>query len=247
MKTLGRGARLSGNTLKLIAATLMVIDHTGALLFPELLILRIIGRPGFTLFAFLIAEGCRYTRHRVKHFLSVFGIAALCQVVFTVATGSYHMNALLTFSLAILLCYALDLSKCLCVSGDRAGLVLGLLFFPLSVVAAWALTTAVSFDYGFFGCMVPVFASLFFPPRVGRNPWQRLDRIEVHVAAIAVGQLLLSGVSHPITYAALASLPLLLLYSGKRGRLRLKWFFYLFYPAHFLLLVGIAAAIMYFR
>ena len=236
--TLSSCRRLTGNTLKVIAAILMVIDHVGALLLPEVLVLRAIGRPGFPLFAFVIAEGCRHTRHRTKHFLSVFTVAAVCQVAFTVATGSYHMNALLTFSVAILLCYALDVSKSLCLSGDKAQCAIGILLFPLAVATVWALTRAVSFDYGFFGCMAPVFFSLFHPPRTGPCPWSRLDRIEVHVACLSIGLFLLARVSHPISYWMFAALPLLLLYSGKRGRLRMKWFFYIFYPAHFLLILG---------
>ncbi len=229
--------RLNGNTLKLIAALLMLIDHTGALLFPEVLVLRAIGRPGFTLFAFMIAEGCRYTSNRLKHFLSVLAVAAVCQIAFSIATGSLHMNALVTFSLSILLCYALDTSKSLWLSEERPLSVraLGLAVFPVAVTAVWALTTyAVSVDYGFLGCMVPVFGSLFQPPRNSRSVWERLDRNEIHVLSLGVGQLLLSSASHPLNYFALLALPLLLLYSGKRGRWRMKYFFYIFYPAHFL-------------
>ena len=35
-------------------------------------------------------------------------------------------------------------------------------------------------------------------------------------------------------------LPLLLAYSGKRGKWNLKYFFYIFYPVHLVILEGIA-------
>ena len=39
---------------------------------------------------------------------------------------------------------------------------------------------------------------------------------------------------------ALLALPLLLLYSGKRGKVKMKYFFYVFYPLHLAALEGIA-------
>ncbi len=247
MRTLGRCACLSGNTLKLIAVFLMTLDHVGALLFPDLIVLRAIGRPGYPLFAFTIAEGCRYTRSPLRHFVSIFAVAAVCQIAFTVATGSYHLNALVTLSLGVLLTIALDVSKSLGCAGEKplALRLLGLAVFPLATAAVFLLTTyAVSLDYGFFGCMLPVFASLFHPPRRhAPAAWGRLDRNELHVASTAVGQVLLGLHSNPLNLFALFGIPLLLLYSGKRGRLRLKWFFYLYYPAHFLIIIAIALLI----
>ena len=233
--------RLNGNTLKLLAVFFMVFDHACTLFFPEHLFLRAIGRPGFAFFAFLIAEGCRYTRHRLRHFLLVFSVAAVCQVAYTVATGDTHLNALLTFSLAILLCYALDVAKTYGVDATLPlGIrLLGVLLFPLAMVAAWLLTDRFSFDYGFYGAIVPVFASLFHSPRGRTAPWSRLDRNVVHVATLSIGLILLAYHSLPLAYFMLLGIPFLLLYSGKRGRWRMKYFFYIAYPAHFLVLMGI--------
>ena len=44
-------------------------------------------------------------------------------------------------------------------------------------------------------------------------------------------------------YYALLSIPVLLLYSGKRGKLNLKYFFYVFYPLHLLAIEGVAMLI----
>jgi hypothetical protein len=72
---------LSGNALKLIAALAMLIDHIGVLLLPQVLILRVIGRISFPIFAFMIAEGCRYTKNKARYFFTMFGVGAACQVV----------------------------------------------------------------------------------------------------------------------------------------------------------------------
>ena len=111
---------LSGNQLKLIALVTMTIDHVGMLLFPRLRILRYIGRIAFPIFAYMIAEGCHYTRNRRKYLLSMIFVAALCQVVYFFAMGSLYMSVLVTFSLSIGLIYLADYAQ----SGGRFGTAL---------------------------------------------------------------------------------------------------------------------------
>ena len=55
-------AGLTGNQLKLLALFAMTCDHVGLQLLPQFIILRIIGRLAAPLFAYMIAEGCRYTQ-----------------------------------------------------------------------------------------------------------------------------------------------------------------------------------------
>ena len=73
---------MSGNKLKIIACITMLIDHAGLLLYPNLLLLRYIGRMSMPLFAFLIAEGCLHTRSKTRYFASIFSMAILCQAVY---------------------------------------------------------------------------------------------------------------------------------------------------------------------
>ena len=94
---------LSASTLKIIACVTMVIDHVGAYIFTDLVILRIIGRLSFPIFAYFIAEGCRYTRHKLKRFLLVFGLGLLCEAAFFLYTGGLDGGILMTFSFSILL------------------------------------------------------------------------------------------------------------------------------------------------
>ena len=54
---------LSGNALKIIATILMVIDNVGYIIFPSVLAFRIIGRISFPIFAFMIANGTKYTKN----------------------------------------------------------------------------------------------------------------------------------------------------------------------------------------
>ena len=48
---------LTKNQLKILAMVCMTIDHIGAMLFPQAVWLRVIGRLAFPLFSYCIAEG----------------------------------------------------------------------------------------------------------------------------------------------------------------------------------------------
>ncbi|MFB2921097.1 TraX family protein [Aerosakkonema funiforme] len=43
--------------IKVLAALLMLVDHIGAIFFPKIFVLRIVGRLSFPLFAWLIGQG----------------------------------------------------------------------------------------------------------------------------------------------------------------------------------------------
>ena len=62
---------ISGNQLKILAAIFMVIDHVGLMFFPSMIIFRCIGRLSMPIFAFMISEGARYTRNKLKYFLVI--------------------------------------------------------------------------------------------------------------------------------------------------------------------------------
>ena len=78
---------VSGSSLKLLACVFMAIDHVGVRLFPHLIILRIIGRLAFPMFAFFIAEGCRYTRNKLRHFLMIFAVGVAYCIFYFIYTA----------------------------------------------------------------------------------------------------------------------------------------------------------------
>lgn len=216
---------LSGNALKLLAALFMTIDHVGVLLLPHVIVLRILGRLALPIFAYMIAEGCRYTRNRLRYFGSVFALGVLCQIVYYLAERSLYFSILITFSLSIATIYALQDWK------DQKTPRSALVFFG-AVAGVYALNRIFAIDYGFWGCMLPVFAAAF-----QKTAW---DRPWVNLGMLGLGLLVLAADLGQIQYYALPALPLLACYNGRRGRWKLKYFFYLFYPIHLVLLQGIA-------
>lgn len=230
---------LSGNALKIIAAITMFIDHVGYMLFPQIIILRIIGRLSFPIFAFMIAEGCRYTKNKLRYFLTVFSVAFAVQLTYYLYNGDLSMGILVTFSLSIPVIYLLQLFKKTLFDGSpvllkfSAGAVLA-----VAIVGVYVLTMFVSLDYGFFGCMMPVAASLLRVPKdAPENVVFKI--IDSDVASVGVMAVLLAVYSFRSGWVqpySLFAIPLLLLYSGERGKFKMKYFFYVFYVAHFLVI-----------
>lgn len=217
---------LSGNQLKILALITMTCDHVGLQLFPDVLLLRIIGRLAMPIYAYMIAEGCRHTRSMGKYLGTMLAFAAVCQGVYFFAMGSLYMSILVTFSLAICLIFLLQQAR----EGSTTA-ALGLLaaIAGVSVLTLPRLIPGTDFgiDYGFFGIMLPVLIFL------GRNKWESLLLCALGLTALACS-------SGGIQWYSLAALPLLALYSGKRGNYKMKYLFYIYYPAHLAAIYGIS-------
>ena len=237
---------LSGNMLKIIAAISMLTDHFGLMFFPFDVEYRIIGRLAFPIFAFMISEGAKYTKNRIRYFFSIFLLGVICQSVYnSFDYGAIYNNILLTFSVSILLIYLLDLFKGAMLSRNpepKRTALFGVLFI-LAVVAVYVLNNLpvkMRFDYGFAGCMIPVMISAFdFHGLSAPDILLKLDCLPVRLIMLALGLLMFIPDSPSYQWYALLALIPLALYSGKRGKYNMKYFFYIFYPTHLVLLEGL--------
>lgn len=218
---------LTGNQLKLIALFSMTCDHVGLQLFPDILILRIIGRLALPIFAYMIAEGCRYTRNRKKYLLRMAALAVVCQVVYFFAMRSLYQCILVTFSLSICLIYALDHLQSHPGQGARM-LALGVFVavFVLCVVLPDVLP-GFEIDYGLMGVLLPVL--IYF----GR-PVQNY---------LLAGLILLGFTCGGIQWWGLGAIPLLAVYNDQRGKYNIGKLFYIYYPAHLVLIYGLSQLI----
>ncbi len=243
---------LSGNVLKILAAVLMVCDHVGLMFFPSEIGFRIIGRLAFPIFAFMISEGARYTKNKLKYFLTIFLLATVCQLVYYFFdNGSLYMCILVTFSLSILLIYALNATKRALSESEspkyKYAICMGTLFLLL-VVGVYVLTRYIQIDYGFAGIMTPVFASLFdFRGMNVPDKLKKLDNIPCRVLCTGIGLIMLSIQAGGPQYFCIFALLLLLLYSGERGKYKMKYFFYLFYPLHLVFLEAIYLLLLFVK
>ncbi len=230
--------RLSGSTLKVIAILAMTVDHIGAFLFPDILWLRYIGRLTFPIMGFFVYEGWRHTRNIRRYGLRLLLFAAVSEIPFNLIhagglSAPHHQNIGFTLLLGLL---ALELSHkgglgwvgagAACLLGDllwvdygSAGVLSILLFGTFAhIKLPAALSVAAStllFTYGQWSVVWP-HIEWFSPATYHLIP--------------------------PQTWA-IAAIPLLLLYNGKRGRAP-GWLFYAFYPGHLLLLYLYGPAII---
>lgn len=243
---------ISGSTLKLIAIVSMFIDHIGAAVLENGLldstlapagaalrsqlisldrILRAIGRPAFPIFCFLLVEGFLHTRDAKKYALRLFLFALISEIPFDLAIHgkpvAWNMqNVYFTLLIGLLVMMA-SARFSQNTSGNPAPRELRIgkyrldnvwiqsLIFALGLAAGYLLRT----DYGFKGVLLIEILYFF-----------RYDRRNQCVAgAIAMSWELPAPLAFLPVYA----------YNGKRG-LSLKYFFYLFYPVHLLILAGIA-------
>ena len=213
---------LTNNQLKIIAMVAMLLDHVGKVLLPQYQILQIIGRLAFPIFAFMIAEGCYYTRNKIRYFLSVFLLGSGCQAVYIIWEKSFYMNILLTFSLSIIFIFSLENYK----KTKEKRIRILMLFTVITVLLIAVMLPVILIDqgfiidYGIFGVLLPVV--IFYSPEKTRKL--------LFTAGILI--LLTLDLGGGIQWFSLLAVPLLALYNQKRGKYNIKPLFYIFYPAH---------------
>lgn len=238
---------LNGNVLKILAAIFMVIDHFGFIFYPRVMFLRYIGRLAMPLFAFLIAEGCRYTKNKIKHLSLILGLGLICQIAYAIYEPSdIYFSILITFTLSILTIYALKfMKKCVFEHKKWWLIVISIFVFLFAVAFTYVFCYYFTVDYEFWGCMLPVFASLFDFRGINNQKLVKYDKLILRAFTFSVGVVVFVLTSGNVSFSiyALLSIPLIFLYNGSRGKVNLKYFFYVFYPLHLLLLEGIYTAI----
>ena len=219
---------LSGSTLKIIAMVTMLIDHIGAAVLARMIIagdtelydmysvFRMIGRVAFPIFCFLLIEGFSHTRDVKRYAVRLSLFALISEIPFDLAFSSKvlefeYQNVF--FTLAIGLVTVMLYKQ---VEEKRfQNLVIKWILQILVGLGGACVAEFLRTDYGMLGVLVIL---LFYILRQNR------------FYQIAAGCILFMD---NVT-ALLAFIPVAF-YNGTRG-LRVKWLFYIFYPAHLLLL-----------
>jgi hypothetical protein len=230
---------LSSFWLKVLACVFMFIDHFGVSVFPNITAFRIIGRLAFPIFAFLISEGCHYTKNRLKHFLNIFILGVLCEAVYIIYDGRYYGNILLTFSLSVVLIYCLQEIKRCVFSKDVNKSVMFFVAFTFVLVGAFVFNSSLGVDYGFYGVITPVIMSVFYyKPYENHVFFKKTNNNFFKILGLSLGLLLVCFNKNALNCQAvsLLAVPIICLYNGRLGRYKLKYAFYLFYPLHLLLI-----------
>ena len=230
-----RSRGLDGGALKCIAAALMLTDHVGAILLPEVPVLRCVGRLAFPIFAFFIAEGYAHTRDFGRYFRRLAILAVVSEIPFNLENGAVfdltRQNVLFTFCLALLTLRGLEALGRERGFGRWAGC-------GLVLAAGFAAGELLRTDYGGWGVVTVALLQLCRDGKYAKL-WLLLAMAAVNGLGMGSLTVPVFGGEMPIQIFAVAALPVIWLYNGQAGPKGLRRAFYVFYPAHLLVLEGI--------
>ena len=233
------------NLIKIVAMITMLVDHLGAMVFPGYRVMRIIGRIAFPIYAYCIAVGCVYTKNIGRYLQRLALLALISQPLYVVVmehTNSmmYYvkfseepLRAVFNFYMyswkdpSILLSLVVGVAAIWTLRERKlwlTGLILAVVYAQSGFI-----------DYGINGIILMLLMYAFI------NRWY----ISLPVVAVFMAHwgmkgagFSMFGISFGIQMFALLALPLI--YIPMRTGIRLnKWVFYLYYPAH-LLIVALA-------
>ena len=267
-KTMQNKPGLSGSTLKIMALVFMLIDHTAAIVFPPVLaryditflgnlsmeymqdicasgfagwlyvlyqiMRRILGRLAFPIYCFLLVEGFGRTGNRKKYAGRLFLFALISEIPFNLAFrgkifDASYQNVFVTLLLGLLMIWGMEAVRehFLAVYRKKESKEAGA--YRVIIPADAAVFVAAAFaaellrcDYGAKGMIA-----------VGLLYAFRTDKAKQMIAGCA---------AFFWEFTAMFSFIFIGCYNGKRG-IRLKYVFYIFYPAHLLILYLISKCV----
>ena len=99
------------NFIKLIAIITMTIDHIGYVFFPNIIILRIIGRIAFPLYVYSMMIGYFKTKSLSKYIVRLLLIGIISQIPYSLLFNVDRPNVMFTLIFTLLYYYTLDKKK----------------------------------------------------------------------------------------------------------------------------------------
>lgn len=245
---------ISGSTIKIIAIVAMLIDHIGATILERILVNRgltnlnftdmdnymkflaangvllfiyfimrmLIGRIGFPIFCFLLVEGFLHTSNVKKYAARLLVFAIISEIPFDLAIcgepfywGYQNVFFTLFIGLMVMIAYR-------AIEGSKINKFIKVILYILSLAAGIALGMLLKTDYGTsYGIGVICIMALYI---------FRKNKVHQIIAGCVT---FIWEITAPLAFIPIA------FYNGKRG-LKMKYFFYAFYPVHLFILYLIA-------
>ena len=239
---------LDSNAIKIIAIVAMTIDHIAWAVFPgypkEVLpmVMHIVGRLTCPIMCYFIAEGYHYTRDINKYTLRLFLFAIVSHFAYIFASTDYvDVKSFIPFyygkvlnqtSVMWSLAWGLVMLRVVMSEKIQSNLLkvgLVVLICLVSFPSDWSCVAAL--------CIMAI----------GANRGNFKAQMNWMILYVAIYSLVyffaLDKVYGLMQMAVVLSIPAIYLYNGKRGKNPkmnkfMKWFFYLYYPVH-LLIIGV--------
>lgn len=245
------GEFMTWNQIKWIAIITMTIDHAALALplpsitilgFPLYHVMRILGRAAFPIFAYGICQGCLYTHNYKKYLLRLLIFAFISEVPFQLAlrqgTLRFHItNVFFTLFAGAVCCVIIKIS--------RIKRLCWVSIFPILAIVLFCEMNHT--DYGGIGVLFILVPYIF-----NKNKKTQIISLSIIVAFFYIFVSMFSGFTYP-QFAWMTSgsnlklvvqdligaslgVFLLLLYNGQKGTCKSKWFFYIYYPLHLIVI-----------
>lgn len=228
---------LNRDVIKYIAMFTMLLNHIAHVFLTSGTVLcevfEDIGYFTAPVMCFFLVEGYEYTRSKSKYGLRLFIFAAISQIPYTLAFRFGNLNMIFT-----LLCCFLILTALERIENILLRMIVCMILTLATAVSDWGLIAPIctilvyngkgnprkmAFGYGVVYCLFAFF-NMQNDMYITQGDW----------TVYTVVHALLSGVG-----IIAAAVTVLVFYNGKRaerGKNFSKWFFYLFYPGHLLIL-----------
>lgn len=228
------------NMLKLFAVVAMTLDHIAVMFIPSgtalYIIFRTFGRITAPLMCYFVSQGFKYTKNRKRYFMRLFIFSLISHFPYALyMEKAFHFESLFKITSII---WGLTMGYvALWVCSNKKTIL------PLKILAvALCCVLAYPSDYNLY----PVILILFFG-LLRTNLFAQLFSYTVITLGVYILPIVLKNhVFHLYWLGYLLFIPLILIYSGKRGAKNAftKWSFYVYYPLHLLIIWLVA---MYLR
>lgn len=210
--------------IKLIACITMVFDHVKyAIPDTQCFITQYFGRISYPLFAFILTEGYVHTKNLKKYYIRLIISALISQIPFyyfrvLVDGTSYQMmlNIMFTLILGMLCMTCLDKIEKKYLS------------IPLTLIIIY-IGYLVNVDYGWFGITTIVIFYIFKNNKIYLS-FYYIVLCLIKYYTLGIFEVFNLKYIYYLIFT-IAPLIIILMYNGKEGR-KVKYFYYLFYPAH---------------
>lgn len=222
--------KLSSFILKIIAIITMLLDHIYTYIGGTGIDIPIwfgyLGKIAAPIFFYLIVEGFFHTRNRKKYLfrLASFGVVMVC-IDKILGIGN---NIFLSLSLAVVLMMFLEKIKD--INANKIVMIIGAI-----VTSSLFLFTEASI----YGLVMVIIFYLFRNKKVIMSILYGIFSLSPVLMAIGTGNMYEQLFLFDYQWMMIFALPFILMYNGRLGLKNkfTKWMFYIFYPAHLILIV----------
>lgn len=233
---------MSSFVIKIIAIFTMLLDHSSDTLVGHITPLNFIGRIAFPLFCFQLVVGYAHTSSVSKYCIRLFVFSLISQIPFGIMIYNYThellaLNVFFTLLLGVFVMIVYDSKK-------FSPIVKSLIIFGILLVAHFA-----NVDYQALGVLLILVIHIFYTLGTFKCEESSSISSKKYITSLFILAMLVFSIlrylptmkSFPINYTIFLTLCtfaptfIMLAYNGKKGP-SLKYFFYVFYPVHLIIL-----------